>query len=444
MLLGGTACSGTVVSQIDTGEFGTVEIFTPRLPINNFVFIFTGAEGQQRDDIKAVKELAAAGSMVALIDIRETLKHLPKLNDDCIYLPGPLEWISRNAQHEAGLTRYLKPLLFGRKTGGDLVYTVLAQAPPLSFTGGASLDFTGTWPVSKPPCHLRISNQGDGTSRLSPDPAVHGHWLVAAGTTARAAAWQSFREVATPYAAIVRTPAQLYSAALARLGAVPVVPGIKDVSDLPIVEVGKKSSTGTLVVIYSGDGGWRDLDRTLGETLAQKDYAVLGVDDLHYFWSLRSPEESSADLARLLEYYLDAWDCQRVVLIGYSFGADILPFIYNRLPEPQREKVALLSLLAPSLGASFEVHMEEWVTSDLTEDALPTVPEVARIDPSKLQCFYGMEDSDDTLCLDPVMKDADITKTGGGHHFDEDYPALAGLIDQAIRARLTATASPSR
>ena len=445
MLLGGTACSGPVISQIDTGEFGLVEIFTPQAPINNFVFVFTGAEGQQRDDLQAVKELAEAGSLVALIDVRETLKRLPKLKEDCIYLPGPLEWISRNAQHGAGLTRYLKPLLFGRNTGGDLVYAVLAQAPPLSFIGGASLDFTGAWPVSKPPCRLRISTQGDGTTKLSPETAVRGHWLLAHGTPAGAISSPAFREVAIPYTEVVETAVQLYTAALARLGAAPAAEGNEDVSALPIVEVGNMSSTGTLVVIYSGDGGWRDLDRTLGETLAQKDYAVIGVDALHYFWSLRSPEESSADLARLLEHYLNAWDCQRVVLIGYSFGADILPFIYNRLPQPLREKVVLLSLLAPSLGASFEIHLEEWVTSDLNEDALPTVPEVARIEPSKLQCFYGEEDSDDTLCLDAVMKDADITKTGGGHHFDEDYPALAGLIDQAIRSRLlTAATSPSR
>ena len=433
--------------SINTGEFGTVEIIKPDPPVTvtAFAFVLSGATGRQQDDIQAAQGLVATGVQVALIDVRETLKRLQKLDQECVYLPGPLEWISHQAQHQAGVSTYMQPMLFGRRAGAALVYTALAQAPPLSFLGGASVGFSGNWPLQKLPCDLQTTAHKKGANLLRPEQPLQGLWMLVPDAAGVTPVLQPFVERAAPLDITINDQppalAQIYVAAVGKLVKARDRGFEQNVHDLPVIEVGSQSSTGTLVVIYSGDGGWRDLDRNIGENLAQNNYAVIGVDAMHYFWSQRTPEETAADLQRILEYYLAAWDCQQIVLVGYSFGADILPFAYNRLPQPLRQKVVLLSLLAPSLGASFEIHLEEWFTSYLPEDALPTAPETARIESSKLQCFYGAEDSEDTLCLDPSMKNAEIEQTGGGHHFDEDYGALAQRIEQSIRSRTKPTAA---
>ena len=47
---------------------------------------------------------------------------------------------------------------------------------------------------------------------------------------------------------------------------------------------------------------------------------------------------------------------QRVLLVGYSFGADVLPFVVNRLPPDLRDRVASVSLLGIDSNAARHLH----------------------------------------------------------------------------------------
>lgn len=90
-----------------------------------------------------------------------------------------------------------------------------------------------------------------------------------------------------------------------------------------------------------------------------------------------------------------------MLLIGYSFGADILPFAYNRLPPAQQAQVTALALLAPERGADFEVSISGWL-GDHTATEQPTGPELQRIPPAKVLCIYGADEADDSLCTAPT------------------------------------------
>ena len=63
---------------------------------------------------------------------------------------------------------------------------------------------------------------------------------------------------------------------------------------------------------------------------------VVGLDSLRYFWKARTPASAAADIDRALRYYLAHWKKQRALLVGYSQGANVLPFIVNRLPQATR------------------------------------------------------------------------------------------------------------
>lgn len=73
-----------------------------------------------------------------------------------------------------------------------------------------------------------------------------------------------------------------------------------------------------MAVVYSGDGGWRDLDKTLAEDLARHGVPVVGVDSLRYLWREKTPDRVAADLARILRHYGERWDARRAAMIGYS------------------------------------------------------------------------------------------------------------------------------
>lgn len=52
----------------------------------------------------------------------------------------------------------------------------------------------------------------------------------------------------------------------------------------------------------------------------------------------------------------------RVLLVGYSRGAKVLPFILTRLPPDLQRSVSLVALVGPSHLAGFEFHFSDLLT----------------------------------------------------------------------------------
>ncbi|MCY1268257.1 Bacterial virulence protein (VirJ) [compost metagenome] len=202
--------------------------------------------------------------------------------------------------------------------------------------------------------------------------------------------------------------------------------------DFPVVEVPAAKTAETVTLFYSGDGGWRDLDRAVAEQMARLGYPVVGVDTLRYYWQHKTPEQSAADLAVLMRHYREKWGARRFVLAGYSFGADVLPAIYNRLPGAEQKEVDALLLIAFARSGSFEIEVQGWLGKAGTEAA--TGPELARLPAQKVLCVYGIEEKDESGCTQPQALGENL-QLPGGHHFDQDYPALAKRLVDAIRAR---------
>jgi type IV secretory pathway VirJ component len=232
-----------------------------------------------------------------------------------------------------------------------------------------------------------------------------------------------------------------YLAAYGRLAAhnptTRLAPPPAGLSDLPIVEVpagvpaaGAGTPADVLALIMSGDGGWAGLDQDVAAALSAKGIPVVGLDSLRYYWTARTPDGLAADTDRIIRYYLAHFGKQRVLLIGYSQGADVLPFAVNRLPPATRARVALTAVMGMSEHALFEFHVSSWISDDRSGPA--TLPEINRLTGVPVLCIYGADETD-SLCpkLDP--KKFNVVKLKGGHHFDGDYAALARVILSAAR-----------
>ena len=118
------------------------------------------------------------------------------------------------------------------------------------------------------------------------------------------------------------------------------------------------------------------------------------------------------------------WHASEVALIGYSFGADVMPFAYNRLPHRSRLRVALIALLGFSRTADFQITLTGWLGEPPQLDALPVLPEADKIPSRLMQCFYG-QDEKDSACPDLARREVEVIRTTGGHHFDGNYETLA-------------------
>ena len=186
------------------------------------------------------------------------------------------------------------------------------------------------------------------------------------------------------------------------------------------------SGTGDeFALLLTGDGGWAGLDQELAARLAANGVPTVALNSLKYFWTQRTPDETARDVARVLRHYLAAWNKQRVLLIGYSFGADVLPFVVNRLPPELHERIASVSLLGIDAHASFEVRIADWVGTG--KGGPPTRPELAEVTHVRVLCIYG-EGEEDSIC--PAMTGRGIAREqiGKGHHFSGEYATLAERI----------------
>jgi type IV secretory pathway VirJ component len=209
-----------------------------------------------------------------------------------------------------------------------------------------------------------------------------------------------------------------------------------DVRDLPLVEVRASGHTGTLAVFLSGDGGWVDIDKQIGEVLAERGIDVIGFDDKAYLRGKhRDAEGTASDVARAASHYLSAWNDHRLMLIGYSRGADLLPFVVNRLPSALRARVALAAMLGMQERASFTYRFSDlWATHSRASD-IPIRPELERLRGLNMACVYGQDESEslcrgvDTTLVQPLARP-------GKHHFDGDYRAIAAWLVARLDAGL--------
>jgi type IV secretory pathway VirJ component len=206
---------------------------------------------------------------------------------------------------------------------------------------------------------------------------------------------------------------------------------------LPLVEVPAAPGTtqDLMAVMISGDGGWAGLDKGLAATFAARGIPVVGWNSLRYFWSARTPEGAAGDLDRVLRQYLTAWGKSRALLVGYSFGADALPFMASRLPPETRAKVAGVGLLGLDTEATFEFHVSDWLGAK-GDRRYPTVPEVGRLQGLRVACVEGRDESGSACSSLPAW--VRTVTLPGGHHFDGDYARLGAQLLTAIETPVAA------
>ena len=204
-------------------------------------------------------------------------------------------------------------------------------------------------------------------------------------------------------------------------------------TDLGLVELPvAQASSAPMVVFMSGDGGWAALDKGLSAEFQHHGMPVVGWSSLSYYWKKKTPEQATADLVRILSDYQSRWGRQRWLLVGFSFGAEIVPFVINRLPQAYRNSLVGAVMLSPSTASDFEIHVSDMVVHD-KGGSYPTLPEVKAIKSLPLLCVQGADD-DSPVKLCPHLQQPNVTTVTlpGSHHFDDDY----GVLYRSIADRL--------
>jgi type IV secretory pathway VirJ component len=87
------------------------------------------------------------------------------------------------------------------------------------------------------------------------------------------------------------------------------------------------------VLYFSGDWGWRPLQQETATYLADRGRFVVGIDAPEYFSDQLGPDDWTADLATLRAYVNEKArkpPGTPVLLVGFTFGGALVPYILNR------------------------------------------------------------------------------------------------------------------
>ena len=428
--------------------FGTIHVYRGSARPDHVVIFISGDGGWNLGVIDMARELARLDSLVVGIDITTYLKHLAAESAACTYSAATFEELSQVLEKHYGYPDYVTPLLVGYSSGATLVYATLAQAPPNTFRGGISLGFCPDLPLQHPLCHgsglLYERKQNNKGFTFLPVPNLQTPWITLQGDLDRVCnADVAARFVTqTGNARLVRLPKVGHGFSVPRNWLPqllenfnqlvtdvqkPAPARLSALRELPLVEVTVKKPGKTFAIIVSGDGGWASIDKSLADALAADGIPTVGLDSLHYFWKKRTPEEAGKALQDIVQYYLANWKMEKIILIGYSRGGDVLPFMASRLPPESVSHISLITLLGAAHSVDFEFHMTDWLPGEAKRAPYKILPEVEKLAGRKLLCIYG-EDESAPLCPDLESSSFKSIKMPGGHHFGGDYKRLAKLI----------------
>jgi type IV secretory pathway VirJ component len=191
------------------------------------------------------------------------------------------------------------------------------------------------------------------------------------------------------------------------------------------------ASRGVAAVLFSGDMGFHiGMAGAIAAKLAGAGIPVVGVNSLTFFRARRSPAETARLVESALTQALRVTHRPRILLVGQSYGADILPTGLAGVPAPLRARVVLLALVVPGESVALQASPAGLLpVSAPSSDALPAA---ARLGSTPTLCVFG-EEQHDSLCARLRLPNLSRTALPGGHYLHRD----AGAVARALLAGLT-------
>jgi type IV secretory pathway VirJ component len=432
--------------RISLPQIGSSVAYIPQTPTLHVVLLISGDAGWNAPMSAMARRIAPQAVVIGVS--YPALKRSAAREGGCWYTASDLELISHAAQKALKLPQYHPPALVGYGAGAAVVYAALAAAPAITFAGGVSLGFCPTLPMRREICSGDTWSPSYDEKRhlnhLPPSRTLPKDWYVMLGVAGTACPADAARRFVAGMPKTHAVEGASFEAALQDLwsekdvrppAAVPVTATTRELEadlqrlQLPL-EFRWPSQLSSLLVFFSGDGGWASLDEAVAEHVAARGVGVVGVSSLRYFWQAKPPAQVAADLRRLAATL--ARSGKPVVAGGFSFGAEVVPVALEEWPVADRRLLNGLVLIAPGLSASFEIDPLDWVRAPQENPAARVASAVRDLGLPAL-CLAGVDETDTpcaTLAGAPGVK---AVRLPGSHHFNSDYTAVAEAVLDFIR-----------
>ncbi len=182
------------------------------------------------------------------------------------------------------------------------------------------------------------------------------------------------------------------------------------------------------VVLISGDGGWGEIESDLAAGFMVQRMSVSGIDSRVAFSAAHSVSQITHDIEATLD------GRRPIILVGYSFGADLLPLLWPELTPEIRDRVVTISLIAPTHSGSTIVDPTD--RYDPREHPMtPLAEHHSRLPADRLMCVYGRDErlSGYSSCPSRYLSKARLIELEGGHELGGRGIYIASEISKFAR-----------
>lgn len=442
------------IDTVAIAPFGKVYVYTPADVLSQNIIIMISGDGGWKFGVpEFAKEFSGMNNVVVAVDILRYYKHLRELNEDCYKVASDFVELGAAIERKYNFPKYIPSVVMGYSSGATLVYAILAQARPGTFIGGISLGFCPDIELPEMLCQINGLKDTvlvkDKSILMMPDSRLGNQWIVLQGKKDKICDYQKINDfvLKTVDASIVALPEAghgfsnwstfmphwkaAYNGMISKYNSDQNQAGpnsqLKNIPD--IITLGKTGVISNVIaVLFSGDGGWYGFEQAISDRLALDGISTIGIDTRKYFWTRKSPETTASDVASLLRYYSKEWNKTKFLLIGYSQGAEIVPFVMTRLPEDLKSEVTSLVMLSPAITTDFEVHISNMLGLGNKQNTYDVIAEISRIQKTRQIGIFGQNEN--TKVQDLLRStNVSIVIIPGDHH----YKGNSALIVQKMK-----------
>jgi type IV secretory pathway VirJ component len=440
------------VDSVTVAPFGKVFVYNPQVSSGNVVIMISGDGGWKSGVVSFAEEFSKMNNLVIGVDILRYYKDLRQRPDDCYHVAADFVELATAIEKKYNFPEYKPAVIMGYSSGATLVYGILAQARPGTFVGGISLGFCPDIELPKMLCETNgLTEKVDVTGKsyfLQPDARLGNHWMVLQGKLDKVCNYDEVADFVskTTDAELITLPhtghgfskwsdfMPQWKAAFNRLTEKNVKdqpsPGTTErVKSLPlsITQAKTQSQDKPVALIISGDGGWYSFEQSIADNFAGIGIPTIGLDSKKYFWKRRTPEQTTEDMAMALSFYCKEWGREQFILIGYSLGAEVVPFIVNRLPSELKPKILSSVLLSPDISTDFEIHISNMLGMGNRQNTYNVTEEIKSMQPVPTLIIFGSGEKTDIPDL-LNGKGPAIRKIPGDHHYKFDIQLIIKTI----------------
>jgi type IV secretory pathway VirJ component len=197
-------------------------------------------------------------------------------------------------------------------------------------------------------------------------------------------------------------------------------------SDYVISPTCRDTTDKPLVVFFTGDGGRSTFDRKIEDSFCVNNMPFMGINSYKYFRKRKTPQQTLDSILPYIDLYLTKYNRQKFILAGYSFGSEVVPFLYNLMSSEWKKKVEFILLISPSDNSDFKIHLLDQWGFTFRHWPYDVINEIMKIEDEKIIVFWG-EDEKKFQKEHFTKHNITVHHLEGGHRHTEIAPVFENI-----------------